>query len=60
MPGPPNPPAGGANPAALSVGSYSGTFSNVADAPQGTGKINGKATMLISAAGTKVTLLRPG
>jgi hypothetical protein len=55
-PGPPPGPA----PQALAVGSYTGTFSNVADAPAGTKPITGKATMVISARGTKVLLTADG
>jgi Cu/Zn superoxide dismutase len=40
----------------LSAGSYTGTFSNVADAPTGSKPVAGKATMVISASGTKVSI----
>jgi hypothetical protein len=45
---------------ALAVGTYSGSFANVADAPKGTKPITGKATMIISSSGTKVSLAATG
>jgi hypothetical protein len=40
----------------LHNGSYAGKFSNVADAPTGTSAIKGRATMVLSAHKTKVSL----
>ncbi|HEX3611840.1 MAG TPA: hypothetical protein VHU88_09165 [Sporichthyaceae bacterium] len=60
VPDPPGPAAGGPAAAALAAGSYSGTFANVADAPAGTAAITGTAKMVISAAGTKVSLAATG
>jgi len=44
----------------ISDGSFSGKFAKLATAPKGTKKIGGKAEMVLSAAGTQVTITATG
>jgi hypothetical protein len=41
-------------------GTFTGTFSNVADAPAGTGKIGGTAKMVVSSTGTVTSIAATG
>jgi hypothetical protein len=59
-PEPAPPPAPGPAAEALAAGQYQGTFANVADAPAGSKPVTGTAMMVISATGTKVSLVAAG
>jgi hypothetical protein len=47
-------------PTALAAGTYTGKFSNVADAPAGTKTIGGTATMVLTKTGTTVSIAATG
>jgi hypothetical protein len=53
-------PMATSTPEALAAGTYTGTFSNVADAPAGTKTIGGTATMVLGKKTTTVTLAATG